>query len=159
MLEHLKLHLTGKVIILGIGNTLRSDDAAGSALASRLEGKVPFAVYDSGANPENYLEKIAKEKPDNLVIIDAADFGGKPGEFRAIEAEELKTVNLFSTHNASISLLTNYLQSQIKVDIIILIIQPKSIAFGDQLSPQVAEAISKLESWFLGAHDGAKEKG
>ena len=148
MLDHLKAHLSGKIIILGIGNTLRSDDAAGSVLASRLQGKIPFTVYDTGANPENYLEKIVKERPDNLVIIDAADFGGKPGEFRVLEAEDLKTVNLFSTHNTSVELLTNYLQSQIKVDIIILIIQPKSIAFGDQLSPEVAGAINKLEDWF-----------
>jgi hypothetical protein len=33
------------------------------------------------------------------------------------------------------------LQSQIKVDIIILIIQPKSIAFGDELSLEAAQAV------------------
>jgi len=29
ILEHLLAHLTGKVVILGIGNTLKSDDGVG----------------------------------------------------------------------------------------------------------------------------------
>ena len=103
MLNHLKLHLVGKVVILGIGNTLRSDDGVGSILASRIKDKVPYLVYDAGPTPENYLGKIIKDKPDNIVIVDAVDFGGKPGEFRIVEGEDIKTVNLFSTHNASIS--------------------------------------------------------
>ena len=155
MLEHLRSHLKGKVIILGIGNALRSDDGAGSVLAGRIKDRVPFGVLDSGTTPENYLGKIIKEKPDNLVIIDAVDFGGSPGEFRELEEKDLKTVNLFSTHNASLSLTINYLQDNLKLDIIILMIQPKTIAFGDKLSPEVADSIGRLEDWFYAA--GQKE--
>ena len=150
MLEHLKSHLQGKVVLLGIGNTLRSDDGAGSLLASRLKDTVPYIVYDAGANPENYLGKIIKDNPDNIIIVDAADFAGKPGEIRLLEGQELKTSNLFSTHNASISLTINYLQSSIGADIIILIIQPKSTVFGDSLSSQVDNAVKTLAEWFLG---------
>ena len=150
MLEHLKSHLQGKVVLLGIGNTLRSDDGAGSLLACRLKDKVPYIVYDAGANPENYLGKIIKDNPDNIIIVDAADFAGKPGEIRLLEGRELKTSNLFSTHNASISLTINYLQSSIGADIIILIIQPKSTVFGDSLSSQVDNAVKTLAEWFLG---------
>ena len=82
MLEHLKSHLKGKVVILGIGNTLRSDDGAGSILASRIRDKAPYIVYDCGASPENYLGKIVQDKPDTVLIIDAADFGAKPGGSR-----------------------------------------------------------------------------
>ncbi len=148
MLDHLKLHLAGKVVILGIGNTLRSDDGVGSILANRIKDKVPYLVYDAGPTPENYLGKVIKDKPDNIVIIDVVDFGGNPGEFRIVEGEDIKTVNLFSTHNASISLTINYLQSNLRVDIIILIIQPKNIAFGDNLSPEISETITILENWF-----------
>jgi len=149
MLEHLKAHLTGKVVILGIGNTLRSDDGIGSLLASRLKDKLSFIVYDAGVSPENYLGKVDKDKPDNLVIIDAVDFGGKPGEFRAVDGEGIKTTNLFSTHNASLSMLINFLQSNSKMDIIVLIIQPKTIVFGDKLSPEITETLVKLESFFM----------
>lgn len=148
LLTHLKSHLKGKVVILGIGNTLRSDDGVGSILASHIKDKVKFMVFDAEVNPENYLGKITKEKPDTIVIIDAVDFGGSPGEFRVLEADDLKTANLFSTHNASLSLLINYLQSHLKVDIIILIIQPKNISFGERLSPEISETLGKLEVWF-----------
>lgn len=156
MLNCLKSYLKGKVVILGIGNTLRSDDGVGSILATRIKDKVPYTVYNAGLSPENYLGKIIKEKPDNIVIIDAVDFGGLPGEFKVLEAKDIKTVNLFSTHNASLSLTINYLQENIKMDIIILIIQPKSIVFSDKLSPEVEKTLDRLEGWFNGAY---KEKG
>ena len=149
MLNHLKEHLKGKVVILGVGNRLRNDDAIGSVLAERVTGKVPYIIYDAGASPENYLGKIIKDKPDNVVIIDAVDFGAKPGEFNVIEGKDIETVNLFSTHNASISLTINYLQSNFKTDIIILAIQPKDISFGDSLSPEITKTLGELEKWFF----------
>ena len=148
MLEHLKLHLAGKVVILGIGNTFRGDDGIGSLLAQRLKDKVPFIVYDSGPSPENYLGKIIKDKPDNIIIVDAVDFGGAAGDFREVEGQDIKTVNLYSTHNASISLTINYLQNNLKANIIILIIQPKDITFVDNLTPELTETLTRLENWF-----------
>lgn len=135
-----------------MGNTLHSDDGIGSILSARLKGKVPHIVYDSGTSPENYLGKIIKDKPETVLIIDAADFGAQAGEFRILESEEIVTTNLFSTHNASINLTIDYLQNNLKLDIIILIIQPKNTAFGDTLSPEVGTALDKLEQWFLGLY-------
>lgn len=149
MLEHLKEHLKGKVVILGIGNALQGDDAIGSLLASRLKDKIPYIVYDSGSSPENYLGKIIKDKPDNIIIIDAADFGACPGEFSLFEGEEIKTTNIFSTHNASIALTINYLQTHIRADIIVLIIQPKNTSFSDKLSPELEKTLNELEEWFF----------
>ena len=149
-LAHLKLHLTDKVLILGIGNTLRSDDGIGSILAGRIQGKVPHIVYDSGASPENYLGKIIKDKPDTILLIDAVDFGGEAGEIRMLEGEDIQTVNFFSTHDASISLAIDYLKNSLKeVSIYILAIQPKILAFGDKLSPEISGALKKIEEWFV----------
>ena len=150
MLDHLKEHLKGKVVVLGIGNSLRSDDAAGSILAGRLKDRTPYLVYDAASSPENYLGKIIRDKPDNIVIIDAVDFAGTPGELRILEGRDVQTVNFFSTHNASVSLTINYLQSNLKADIIILAIQPKNISFGDNLSQEINKALEELESWFCG---------
>ncbi len=149
-LGHLKLHLKGKVLILGIGNTLRSDDGVGSILATRIQGKLPYIVYDGGSSPENYLGKIIKDKPDTILLIDAVDFGGEAGEFRMLEGEDVQTVNFFSTHDASISLAISYLKNSLKeTGIIILAIQPKVLAFGDQLSPQITKTLERLEGWFI----------
>jgi hydrogenase 3 maturation protease len=147
-LEHLKEHLSGKVVILGMGNTLRCDDGAGSLLACRIKDKLSFIVYDAGSSPENYLGKIIKDNPATVVIIDAADLGLGAGEFQVLEPENLATTNLFSTHNSSLSLIINYLQSHLKADIILLIIQPQNLSFGDNLSPAVSDTLTKLETWF-----------
>ncbi|MFH1269653.1 MAG: hydrogenase 3 maturation endopeptidase HyCI [Candidatus Omnitrophota bacterium] len=151
MHEDFKPRLEGKVVIVGIGNALRSDDGAGSLLAARIKDKVAFTVFDAEEAPENYLGKIVREDPGTVLIIDAVDFGAKAGEFRFLEANEIKTANLFTTHNASISLTINYLQSNLRADIIILIIQPRSINFGDKLSREVSDTLDKLEVWFHGA--------
>jgi hydrogenase 3 maturation protease len=156
ILEHLKEHLQDKVVILGIGNTLRSDDGAGSILSSRIKGRVPYIVYDCAESPENYLGKVGKDSPDTLLLIDALDFGAQPGEFNIYEASDIQAINFFSTHDASMSVLINYLQSKVRSDIIILGIQPKSTSFGENLSPEVTQTLNKLEEWFIG--EAAQEK-
>ena len=156
MLEHLKLHLKGRVVILGIGNTMRSDDGAGSILAARIKGKAPFIVFDAETSPENYLDKIISQKPDTILIVDAVDFGAEPGEFKLLETAAVKTANLFSTHNASINLAINYLQTHIAADIIILIIQPKSITFAGDLSPEVEGTLREIKGFI---YEAGKEKG
>lgn len=155
-LEHLRAHLHGKVVILGIGNALRNDDGIGTLLAGRIKNKVPYIVYDCSTSPENYLGKVIKDQPDNIIIIDALDSGVPAGELGVLENQQLEVANLFSTHNASLSLTINYLQSHLKVDIIILTIQPQSIAFGDKLSPQINAVLERLEEWFCAA--GQKER-
>ncbi|MCM8780588.1 MAG: hydrogenase 3 maturation endopeptidase HyCI [Candidatus Omnitrophica bacterium] len=149
ILDYLKPRLKGEVVILGIGNTLRRDDGLGVILAERLKNRTPFKVFDVGISPENYLGKIVREKPNTVIIIDAVDFGAQPGEFRLLDADDIKTSNLFSTHNISISLLINYLQNNLKADIIILTVQPKEISLGEGLSPEVKKTVNKLEDCFI----------
>ncbi|MDD5505820.1 MAG: hydrogenase 3 maturation endopeptidase HyCI [Candidatus Omnitrophica bacterium] len=153
VLEQLRTRLKGKVVIVGIGNTLRQDDGIGAILANRLKGKVPYTVFDSGASPENYLGKITAEKADVVLFIDAVDFGGEPGELRLIEGDELSSANMYFTHNASLALNINYLKSSLGADIIILIIQPKSIAFGNMMSKELDYTLDKLENWFYGRQE------
>ena len=154
-LEHLRVHLKGKVIVAGIGNSMRCDDGVGALLAAKIKDRFPFLVWEVGETPENYLGKIVKENPQTVLFIDAGDFGGAPGEFRIVEAQEIKPANLFATHNASLELTINYLQNNIKADIIFLMIQPKLIAFGDTLSPEVKQTLKVLGEWFL--NEGQKE--
>lgn len=149
VLNHLSSALKGKVIIIGLGNTLMADDGIGIALTQRLKESLPYVVWNTATALENYLEKIIKEKPDTLIIIDAVDFGGSPGEIKLLSPLSLKTANLCSTHNISLSLAINYLQSNLKVDIIILAIQPKKISFSRRLSPELRKTLKILKNYFI----------
>lgn len=147
----LKISLDGTVVVIGMGNRLRSDDGIGSIVAEQLHTRGTVTVFDAGVNLENYHGKIVALQPDRLIIVDAVDFGGSPGEIRILPARTIETVNLFSTHNVSISLFIHYVQSAISADIIILAVQPKSLVFGETLSPEVAQAARTIEEWFDGA--------
>ena len=65
----------GKVVIVGIGNTMKGDDGFGPALVERLSPKVKAVCIDAGSAPENYTGKIVKEKPDTILIVDALHLG------------------------------------------------------------------------------------
>lgn len=145
----LNLNLKGKVIILGIGNTIRGDDGAGSILAKRIKGKVPFTVFDAGLSPENYLEKIVKVRPNTILIIDAVDFGGRPGEVRLFHYHQIREERFFSTHDISLELLINFLLKGGVKSIIILAIQPKETKFKNRLSKEVSLVLKNLKKEFL----------
>lgn len=147
--KNLKEALQGKVVILGIGNPLRKDDGFGSLLASRLRDKVQAIVIDAKSTPENYLNKVIDEAPDTILIFDAADFGGSPAETRLLDPNEASNLQYFSTHNLPLNLIIEFLGHNCQANIIFLALQPKSIGFGEDLSPEVTEKIKICEELLL----------
>ena len=136
--------LQGEVAILGFGNRLWSDDGAGSVLAGRLQATNPeAAVFDGGMVPENFLEKVAAVNPDSILLVDAADFGGEPGEWRLFGGEELAFTGL-STHAGSPQMLAAYLEARTGAEVKMLAIQPGDVGEGAQLSPRVELAVCTL---------------
>jgi len=138
--------LGGVRAILGIGNRLWRDDGVGSVLAERLKKANPeAAVFDGGMVPENYLEKVAAARPEHILLIDAADFGGQPGEWRLFTGEELAFTGV-STHAGSPRMLAAYLEERTGARVELLAIQPGDTGEGSELSPQVAVTVDFLAS-------------
>ena len=91
MIKDLQQRIQGKkVLILGIGNRLRGDDALGSLLAEGLVGKVNVPVIDASDVPENYLGPIESSGADLVIVLDGADLGATPGDLSLIEMEQLR---------------------------------------------------------------------
>lgn len=134
-----------KVLILGIGNRMRGDDAVGSLLAERLQGRVNVPVIDTSDVPENYLGPIESADADLALIIDAADFGGQPGDVALIDMEHLKDVAM-STHNASLTLLFLAIPIEHRPEALLLGIQPGPTETGRGLSEAVEKTMIRLES-------------
>lgn len=144
MLEIIRQRLAGKkVVILGVGNSLRGDDGAGPSLIAHIQGKVDASLIDAGDVPENYLGPIIAMKPEVVVIADAADLGSSPGDIAIIEIDEIGQRSI-STHNASLDLAAKFLTCSIQVDIFLLGIQPASTAFGEKLTPVVERSVMTL---------------
>ena len=138
----------GAVVFVGIGNTMRADDAFGPLLIERLQSKVRAACLDAGMSPENFIGKIIKLKPDTVIFLDAVSFDGLPGELKLVTSDEIGEYG-FSTHNMSPKLMIENIKAQIATAIFMIGIQPKSVTFGGQISGEVQEQIDYLENIFL----------
>ena len=139
----LKNILKGKVVIVGIGNRLRQDDALGSLLVDDLKGKVRAVCFDVGTAPENFLGKIAKENPNTILIVDVVHLDKGAGEYEILGREDIKRSG-FTTHDISIHMLIEYLEKETESGIYMLGIQPESTSFGEDLSSKIEETRGEL---------------
>lgn len=141
--QGLKQNLQGKICVLGIGNRLKGDDAAGPELIDRLAGCGELHCIDAGVVPENYLEKVVKLQPDTIVLVDAMDFGGEAGACRLFPADQVAGGGL-SSHALSLQMACDYLRQRIAVRIFVLGIQPAQLKMNSPLSAAVGAAVEKL---------------
>ena len=135
----------GKVVVVGIGNTLRADDGAGSLVAERLRKRYPDVVFDAAQAPENYLAPIRRADPDVVVLIDAADFGGSPGEVRVATAEDVEGL-MMGTHAAPLSMFMTVLGHETGANVRLVAIQVATTTLGAGMTREVADAVESLVS-------------
>jgi len=140
--------LSGSVLIVGIGNEIRSDDAFGPELIKRISGKIKAQCLDASTSPENYIGKIVKLKPDVILFVDSVSMDEKPGVVKLISIDKIPQYG-FSTHNMSPKLMIDNIQSQIKTDIFLLGVQPKGLEFVEPLSQEVRNSLDMLEKVFI----------
>lgn len=138
-----------RLAIVGIGNEMLSDDAAGSVVARTLRarngagGIYQPLVIDAGVAPENITRDLRDFKPCLIVFIDAADMGEAPGTVRWIAMDEIDGMSA-STHRMPISMLTQYLTLELNCDIVLLGIQPASVEMGEGLSDPVCRSVGSM---------------
>ena len=132
------------VCIIGVGNRDRGDDGVGSLLAERLARRHCGPIIDAGAVPENHLERVARAGSDTVLIIDAVDFGGDPGECRLLDPHQMGPSGL-SSHALSLAMTAEYLKARTQARLALLAIQPVDIRPGSALSDSVSRAAQMAE--------------
>lgn len=142
--EHLKKLSNSSTLIVAIGNLLKGDDGAGPLVCEQLaKEKISTELIDAGTVPENYIQKIIKIAPSNLVVIDAIDFAAEPGTIRIFEPEQLNSL-VISTHTLSPRLFVDMIRREITLDAHFIGIQPTQVQLGQPVSEQVDRAIRQL---------------
>ncbi|MFA4669272.1 hydrogenase 3 maturation endopeptidase HyCI [Pyrococcus kukulkanii] len=139
-----------RIVICGIGNELRSDDAFGVLFAERLKEKVRnenVLILNCGAVPESFLGKIIEFNPDLIIFVDAVHFNGKPGEL-IIADPEGTLGDAISTHGMPLKILMKFIKEHINAKAILIGCQPKSLEIFGKVSKEVEEALEKLLSLF-----------
>mgnify|MGYP002260599013 CR=1 FL=1 len=138
-----------KTLVLGIGNTLLTDEGIGvhvlKSLESRLADLSDVTLLDGGTLSFTLAGPI--EEADALIVVDAANIQSKPGGWALLEGEEMDAF-LMSNRKASvhevgltdlraIAILAGHWPEKRAM----LAIQPQTIDWGEQPTPAVAAAI------------------
>ena len=141
--DELTPFIKGRVCVLGFGNRMWRDDGVGSCIAEALQDCPNLDSVDGGFVPENHLEVVASKNPDTILMIDAADFGGQPGEVRLLHPGDVAVAGI-STHAGSPQMLGKYLEARTGARVALLAIQPKDTSEGNELSPEVSATLKDL---------------
>jgi hydrogenase maturation protease len=138
-----------KTLVLGIGNTLLTDEGVGvhvlQALESSLAHLPDVTLLDGGTLSFTLAGPI--EEADALIVVDAANIQSRPGEWRLLEGDEMDTFLMSNrkstvhevglTDLRAIAILAGHWPGKRAM----LAIQPDVVDWGEYPTPAVAAAI------------------
>lgn len=149
------------ILVLGLGNTIMTDDGFGvkvvNALSSRYHFQGPVTLLDGGTLGLDLLPHL--EEVDTLLIIDALDMREEPGSVFRIEGEDVPRAfaSKLSVHQMGLQdlLAVAELQGHVPGKLIVWGVQPECIEMGTELTatvqaklePVVAEVLNELAGW------------
>jgi len=136
----------GRVVLVGVGNPLCGDDAAGCLVARALATAPGLTVVESEDVPERDVLRIADAHPDVVVLADALDMGLAPGSVAVVETEELGRY-LPTSRRVPLALLADILRRACDTDVVVLGIQPRRVEPGAPVSGEVSLAVRALAAW------------
>ncbi|MGE5556291.1 MAG: hydrogenase maturation protease [Methanocella sp.] len=141
----------GRVVIVGVGNPIRQDDNIGLAVVAGLQGKVSADVclLECEMVPEGYLLDIEEFKPSHVLLIDAAVLGRKPGDADLVKVNEVAAFSAVSSHVLPLRLFCEYIEKTTGAKIRLLLIEPKTMTFGETMSPELQGAAKKVTELLL----------
>ena len=136
------------VVVAGIGNAIRSDDYVGVKIVEELQGKLSANVrlIECETVPENFVDEIVDVRPSHVLLIDAAVLGLAPGTVHLYDAEEVMDVPTISTHTLPLRVFCDYVKQLTGASIALLLIEPKNVDFGEELTAEVQETAARIEA-------------
>jgi len=149
----LSLRVTGKgsprITILGIGNLLLKDEGIGVHLVQKLADvvdKTKVNIIDAGTSPD--FLSLVDGNIDKLIVVDAVKAGSEPGTIYRFSPDnlDLDSTWLISLHDIGVldSLKIMSLFDRLPESTVIIGIEPKTIDFGLDLSPEVEEKLPEI---------------
>jgi len=143
---------TAQIGWVGLGNPALMDDGVGVAVVEALQksGQIPYALQ-AGTELERHLHRLRAWPVQEVVFVDAIDFGGKPGSLAWWKAEQLPmNLDRLDTHRIPLQLAGRYLSEAGDQQVWIIGIQPQQIRPGTQLTDPVRRTVDLFVEWVLG---------
>ena len=142
-----------KTMIIGIGNPLRRDDGIGVAIIEALEESSRFpdqiATIDVGTSDLQAL--LLMQGYHRVFLIDAADIGGAPGDWRCISINDIsfipdKLLRYGSFHHAGLrdAIALGQALEILPEEIFIYAVQPQDTQISMGLSKPNSDAVEEI---------------
>lgn len=149
------------ILVLGLGNTIMTDDGFGvravELLSSRYRFPEEVILLDGGTLGLDLLPRL--EHIERLLIIDALEMHAAPGAVFRLEGEEVPRAfaGKLSVHQMGVQdlLAVSELMGHLPGELVVWGVQPESIEMGTELTPTVAAklaavvdgVVAELRSW------------
>ncbi|HET6496405.1 MAG TPA: hydrogenase maturation protease [Thermoleophilia bacterium] len=136
-----------RTLVLGVGNVLFGDDGFGPEVVRHLidQFEIPDDIYvmdvGTGARKILFTVTLSEERPEEIVIVDAVDWGKTNGQVFEIPADALpeNKIDDFSLHQVPTSNMLRELQEQCGVRVIVLACDVGMIA--QEIEPGLSPAV------------------
>jgi hydrogenase 3 maturation protease len=139
----------GRTLLVTIGNSFRGDDGVGPFIGEKVQSKSDnFKVINAESTPENIVSEAVAFKPNKIIIIDAANFGGETGEIRVIPLDKIAQHSCLSTHNFPLHITFGIILKDTGATLTIVAVQSKKMDYEEKLSPEVETAALNLIDYF-----------
>lgn len=159
------MHAVPAIAVLGLGNILLCDEGVGVHALHALEnggGCPPGTQFVDGGTVSFALASYLQDC-EALIVFDAAEFGGRPGDVRLFEGAAMDTFlgsnRRHTVHEVSLLdlMAVAALSDRLPARRALIAIQPESFDWSDTPSPSVAaalpvacaEALRVFQSWRL----------
>jgi hydrogenase maturation protease len=139
-----------RAVVLGIGNTILSDEAAGVRAVESLEQTYSLPpdvqIIDGGTSGMEMIEDLSDL--DFLIVIDVVKTGAAPGTVVRIAGDEIPVFfrRKLSPHQIALPdvLASLELLDAMPKEIVVLGVEPVSLELGMEMTPTVAQTIPQL---------------
>lgn len=141
-----------RALIIGCGNLLRGDDAAGPVLIRRLwERGLPEGVRCADGGTGGMDVAFQMRGVPRVILVDACRSGSEPGALFCVPGERLEQlppvagINLHAFRwDHALAFARWLLKEDYPRNITVYLVEAAQTDFGEQLSPAVDSALEKL---------------
>ncbi len=139
----------GRVVVLGVGNLLLSDEGVGVHVANKLmEMDLPPGVQVVEGGTDGFRLMNVVTGAARLIVVDAVKGGGPPGSIYKFDIEDAPTYpDEYKTSVHQIGILEVVHLSELigeAPETTIIGVEPKSLDMGMELSPEVEAKVSRI---------------
>ena len=142
--------MKAKVKVIGVGNILLRDEGVGVRVIDYIKEKrqLPreIEIVDGGTGGMRLIPLI--KDADYLIIIDAVKGGGRPGDIYKFTIDDLplRIKQKTSLHEVGLQEIFSllHLLKEKRPETVIIGVEPKEIAYGVGLTPEVESVVTEI---------------